>query len=141
MLPSPPAAWCAVRVTWSLPLLLPALTESVAAQEASLPLYAGNTVQLTPHLEAFERLLKLLDPELCQAMVAAHERDGMGPSAFGFLHEWLCCSLLTSLSPLLWTSSLGGLLNRCAPHAGNKARPGLLCLQKALRSFQAPACR
>lgn len=66
-----------------------ALTESVAAQEGNLPLYAGNDVLLTPHLEALERLLKLLDPELRDAVVAAHERDGMGASPLAFAHEWL----------------------------------------------------
>ena len=58
-------------------------------------------------------MLKLLDPELSHTMVAAHERDGMGPSAFGFAQEWLlllgkrqfvshqardACSSFTSLS-------------------------------------------
>ena len=68
---------------------LSALSESLAAQEASLPLFAGENVLLNPHLEALGRLMELLDPDLRDAMVAAHERDGMGASPFAFAHEWL----------------------------------------------------
>ena len=83
--------WCSEGSSRPLTASLPvaALISSVAAQEASLPLFAGESVDLNPHLQALERLMGLLDPELCAAMVAAHERDGMGPSAFGFAYEWL----------------------------------------------------
>lgn len=84
-------------LTASLPIA--ALTIIVAAQEASLPLFAGESVDLNPHLQALERLLALLDPDLCASMVAAHERDGMGPSAFGVAHEWLMLLGKRQLTP------------------------------------------
>ena len=125
---------------------------SVAAQGASLPLFAGDNVNLGPHLQALERLLTLLDPDLCAAMVAAHQRDGMGPSAFGFAHEWLmllgkrqltteqarhaCVLSLFNFSRqavrwlLLLYTSVASCGNRCAPHALNKAKAGLLCSKR-----------
>ncbi len=105
----------------------------MAAQEASLPLYAGDAVDLTPHLEALKRLMALLDPELCQALVAAHERDGMGPSAFGWAQEWLLL-----LGKRQFTSAQAR--HACSVITSLFRRAGLLALVYTCGSLRQPIC-